>query len=242
MPSSENVQNARHGFRGPSGEGASGQTAVLQNPLDLRLYAVTDRAWVGNLTLEEQVEQALEGGATCIQLREKELGHDEFLEEALRMHVITRRHGVPLIINDNVEIAIESGAEGVHVGQDDMPVARVREMVGPGLVIGASASTLAESVEAEKAGADYLGVGAMFATPTKEDAESVSFDTLREICATVGIPVVAIGGIKRENINQFAHTGIAGISVVSAIFGAQDITSVTEELLREVAATPLGLS
>lgn len=209
--------------------------------LDLRLYAVTDRAWVGDFTLEEQVAQALAGGATCLQLREKDLEAREFLAEAVRIHKIARRAGVPLIINDEVGIAVACGAEGVHVGQSDMPTGEVRALVGPDLIVGTSATTVEEAVAAERAGADYLGVGAMFATPTKDDAKLVSFDTLREICATVSIPVVVIGGVNGDNVAEFAHTGIAGISVVSAIFGAPDIGAAAGDLLRKVESTPFAL-
>lgn len=212
--------------------------AAKTRELDLRVYGVTDRAWVGTYTLEEQVAQAIAGGVTCLQLREKDLSVREFLAEALRIHKITKKAGIPLIINDEVGIALACGAEGVHVGQSDMPTAQVRALVGPDLIVGTSATTVEEAVAAERAGADYLGVGAMYATPTKDDAKLVTFDTLREICATVSIPVVVIGGINGENVTDFARTGIAGISVVSAIFGASDIGAATGELLRRVDATP----
>ncbi|MDD6033020.1 MAG: thiamine phosphate synthase, partial [Oscillospiraceae bacterium] len=165
----------------------------------LRLYAVTDRAWVGGGTLEQQVEAALKGGATCVQLREKGMHEEELLQEALRMKEICRRYGVPLIINDHVEVALHAGADGVHVGQQDMPVSRVRELAGDRLMVGVSARTVEQALEAERGGADYLGAGAVFGTSTKQDARFLPYETLQAICRAVSIPVCAIGGINREN-------------------------------------------
>ncbi len=200
------------------------------------LYAVTDRAWVGRQTLMEQVEDALKGGATFIQLREKQLDEESFYREALEMKALCARYQVPFVINDNVALACKVDADGVHVGQDDMAANDVRAMIGPDKILGVSAQTVEQALAAQGAGADYLGVGAVFATSTKQDACEVPRETLKAICDAVDIPVVAIGGIKKENIVQLAGTGIDGIAVVSAIFGAEDITDACKELRREVEA------
>lgn len=172
------------------------------------LYAVTDRAWTGERTLYQQVEQALRGGATCVQLREKELNYDDFLKEALELRALCKSFGVPFIVNDNVDIALACGADGVHVGQHDMQARSVRERIGNGMLLGVSAQTVEQAREAERNGADYLGVGAVFATSTKPDADFVSREELIKICKAVSIPVVAIGGISRENMLQLKSTGI----------------------------------
>ena len=189
----------------------------------MRLYAVTDRAWVGRQTLPEQVEAALKGGATCVQLREKELDGAAFLEEARTLAALCRRYGVPLIINDNVEVALASGADGVHVGQEDLTVEQVRRMAGDRLIVGVSAHSVEQALAAQAGGADYLGVGAVFATATKSDAHVLPRETLAEICRAVDIPVVAIGGIGEDNLLQLAGTGVDGAALVSAIFSAPDI-------------------
>ena len=189
----------------------------------MRLYAVTDRAWVGRQTLPEQVEAALKGGATCVQLREKELDGAAFLEEAKVLAALCRRYGVPLIINDNVEVALASGADGVHVGQDDLTVEQVRRLAGDRLIVGVSAHSVEQALAAQVGGADYLGVGAVFATATKSDAHVLPRETLAEICRAVDIPVVAIGGIGEDNLLQLAGTGVDGAALVSAIFSAPDI-------------------
>ncbi len=189
------------------------------------LYAVTDRAWTGEQTLYEQVECALKGGATCLQLREKELSDQDFLAEALKIKELCRQFQVPFVINDNVKVALECGADGIHVGQHDMKAQNVRELAGEQMILGVSAQTVAQAVEAEKEGADYLGVGAVFTTATKLDADFVSRETLKQICAAVKIPVVAIGGISRTNILELSGTGIDGVALVSAIFSAKDIES-----------------
>jgi thiamine-phosphate pyrophosphorylase len=187
------------------------------------LYAVTDRAWVGRQSLYEQVECALRGGVTCVQLREKKLGDAEFLAEAKEIAALCRRYGVPFFVNDNVEVAVACGADGVHVGQEDMAAARVRERVGDGMMIGVSVHTVAEALQAVRDGADCLGVGAMYSTATKTDADIVSKETLRAICDAVDIPVVAIGGLNRGNIPSLSGTGVDGVALVSAIFSAEDI-------------------
>lgn len=198
----------------------------------LLLYAVTDRAWTGSQPLARQVEAALQNGATCLQLREKALDPAAFREEARQMAALCRRYGVPLIINDNVEVALACGAAGVHLGQQDMPIAQARRMAGPDLILGASAHTVQEALEAQAAGADYLGVGAVFSTSTKADASPLPLTTLREICAAVSIPVVAIGGITETNLLQLTGCGAAGVAVVSAIFGAPDPGAATARLVQ----------
>ena len=189
----------------------------------MRLYAVTDRAWVGRQTLPEQVEAALKGGATCVQLREKELDGAAFLEEAKVLTALCRRYGMPLIINDNVEVALASGADGVHVGQDDLTVEQVRCLAGDRLIVGVSAHSVEQALAAQAGGADYLGVGAVFTTATKSDAHVLPRETLAAICRAVDIPVVAIGGIGEDNLLQLAGTGVDGAALVSAIFSAPDI-------------------
>lgn len=196
----------------------------------LLLYAVTDRAWTGEKTLEQQIEEALEAGATMIQLREKHLSDEEFLEEAKKVKAITERFGVPLIINDNVEVAIRSGADGVHVGQSDMEAGNVRELIGEDKILGVTAKTVEQAKLAESRGADYLGVGTVFPTSTKPDALGITMDTLKEICHAVSIPAVAIGGITKDNIWMFEGTGAAGVALVSAIFGQKDIQEATKDM------------
>ena len=187
------------------------------------LYAVTDRAWVGRQRLYDQVESALKGGATCVQLREKELDDEAFLNEAMEISALCKKYEVPFFINDNVEIAIKCQADGIHVGQEDMEVAQVRRTVGDGMMIGVSVHSVEEALEAIKNGADCLGVGSMFSTSTKTDIEVLPKEVLKDICATVDIPVVAIGGITKSNISQLAGTGVDGVALVSAIFAADDI-------------------
>jgi len=200
----------------------------------MRLYAVTDRAWVGRQTLYEQVESALKGGATCVQLREKELDDDAFLEEAIQLCQLCHRYGVPFFINDNVDIAIKCKADGVHVGQEDMEAAQVRRKVGDDMIIGVSVHSVEEALEAVKQGAGCLGVGAMFSTSTKTDVHVLPKEVLKDICEAVDIPVVAIGGIGKSNIAQLAGTGVDGVALVSAIFSADDIESECR-LLRQMS-------
>lgn len=197
---------------------------------DLLMYAVTDRRWLNGDTLSHQVEQALEGGATFIQLREKELDEARFLEEAKELKKLCRKYQVPFVVNDNVEIAVQAEADGVHVGQKDMEAGEVRRKLGEDKLIGVSVQTVKQAVLAEKLGADYLGVGAVFHTGSKADAEAVSSETLRAICEAVDIPVIAIGGIGKDNVEKLAGTGICGIAVISAIFAQPDIRTAAEEL------------
>lgn len=213
---------------------------MKMNPEILRVYAVTDRSWTGKYTLLEQVEQALKGGATCIQFRDKTLDEEAFLEEAKKMKALCEKYHVPLIINDHVEIAVKCQADGVHVGQKDMKASAVREIVGENMIIGVSARTVEQAVEAERAGADYLGSGAVFGIATKTDAKKLSLETLKDICQAVQIPVVAIGGVQKENLPKLAGTGVKGTALVSAVFSAQDIEEecrqlrrITEEMLKQ---------
>lgn len=187
------------------------------------LYAVTDRAWVGKQGLYDQVESALKGGVSCLQLREKDLPEEDFLEEALEISALCKQYNVPFFINDNVEIAIKCHADGIHVGQEDMEAAKVREKVGENMMIGVSVHSVEEALEAVKNGADCLGVGAVFSTSTKKDVNLLAKETLKDICAVVDVPVVAIGGIGKSNIMELAGTGVDGVALVSAIFSAEDI-------------------
>jgi thiamine-phosphate pyrophosphorylase len=191
-------------------------------PEDLRLYAITDRRWLGEKTLAEDVEAVLKGGATMLQLREKHLDTEDFRKEAEAIKKICAAYRVPFIINDNVDVAKAIGADGVHVGQSDMAAMDVRTRLGDDKIIGVSASTVKEALEAEREGADYLGVGAVFATGTKDDASAVSHKTLKAICDAVAIPVVAIGGITADNLPELSGTGICGVSVISALFAQAD--------------------
>ena len=205
----------------------------------LLLYAVTDRHWLGNRTLYDVVRESLEGGVTFLQLREKDLDDENFYKEAVRLQEMAREYGVPFVVNDNVEIAVRMDADGVHVGQDDMEAGDVRALIGPDKILGVSAQTVEQAVLAEKRGADYLGVGAVFPTGSKDDAVEVSHETLKAICEAVSIPVVAIGGITVNNTPELAGSGICGIAVISAIYGQKDIyqatvslKKVTEEMVR----------
>ena len=201
---------------------------------DLLLYGVTDRSWLNGKSLYSQVEGALKGGVTFLQLREKELDQEHFLREAVEIRGLCRKYQVPFIINDNVEIALEMNSDGVHVGQSDMEAGKVREKLGPDKIIGVSARTVEQALLAEQRGADYLGVGAVFPTGTKLDAGDVSFETLRDICRAVSIPVVAIGGITGENFGELKGSGIAGIAVVSAIFAREDTEAAAGELKKKM--------
>ncbi len=205
----------------------------------LLLYAVTDRSWTGRQTLYDQIQAALEGGVTMVQLREKRLSTQALVEEAVEIKELCHRYHVPLIINDNVEAAVASGADGVHVGITDTPVAEIRKRAGGSFIIGATAKTVAQAIAAEQAGADYLGVGAVFPSPTKQNAIRITLEQLKQICSAVSIPAVAIGGIGRENVAALAGGGMAGIAVVSAIFAEKNIQNAAAELkemVRKVAS------
>ena len=200
---------------------------------DLRLYAVTDRTWAADsAALLRQIEDAIDGGATMVQLREKHLDEASFLAEAEAFVSLCRRKGAISIINDNVEIAARTGADGVHVGQEDLKAGRVRALLGPNKIIGVSAHNVVEALAAQAAGADYLGAGAAFVTGTKTDAKPISRETIRAVTAAVDIPVVAIGGITRDNLPELKGCGLDGVAVVSALFAQPDVRAAAEELRR----------
>jgi len=200
----------------------------------LLVYAVTDRHWTGEKTLIQQTEEALEGGATFVQIREKDLNEKDFEAEAGELKALCKKYSVPFVVNDNVELAKRIDADGVHVGQSDMNAVDVRSLLGPDKILGVSAQTVEEAILAEKQGADYLGVGAVFPTGSKDDAIEVPHETLKAICQAVSIPVVAIGGISTANVNQLKGSGICGVAVISAIYGQKDIKAATVALRNEV--------
>ena len=200
----------------------------------LLLYAVTDRAWVGKQTLLEQIEDALKGGATIIQLREKNLDEDSFVREAIQVRELCHRYNVPLIVNDNVDVALKSGADGVHVGIEDAPVKEIRKRVSDDFIIGATCKTVKQAKIAEAAGADYMGVGAVFPSPTKTNAIRITNEQLRNIVSSVSIPAVAIGGIGYDNVCEIKGSSVSGVAVVSAIFGAENIENATALLKKRV--------
>ena len=210
--------------------GWKGAVKLRVNADAMTLYAVTDRTWVKDTTLMDQVKEALEGGITFLQLREKHLSKEEFIKEAREMKELSKEYKVPFVINDNIEVALAVDADGVHIGQDDMSVEEARKLLGEDKIIGVSAHNVEEAIKAQKGGADYLGVGAVCATSTKKDANVVSKEEIKKICHTVEIPVVAIGGIKKENIKTQEGTDVDGVAVVSAIFAAKDIKKDTKQL------------
>lgn len=197
----------------------------------MRLYAVTDSFWLNGRKLKDDVKKALDGGATMLQLREKNMNDTNFYSEAIEIKELCHEYNVPFIINDNVEVALKCDADGVHIGQDDMSIKQAKRILGNKKIIGVSAHTVKEALEAQSGGADYLGVGAVFATSTKTDADIVDKQTLKDICSAVSIPVVAIGGITSQNILSLAGCRLDGVSVVSAVFAADDIKAETEKLL-----------
>lgn len=196
----------------------------------LLLYAVTDSSWVGKQTLLEQIEDALKGGVTIVQLREKKMDEEEFIEEAIEVRKLCHKYAVPLIINDNVDVALKSGADGVHVGIEDTPVAEIRKRVSDDFIIGATCKTVEQAKTAEENGANYMGVGAVFPSKTKTNAIRITNEKLREIVSSVSIPAVAIGGISHDNILEIKGSKVSGVAVVSAIFSADDIKTATSEL------------
>lgn len=204
---------------------------------DLLLYAVTDRHWLNGRSLRQVVEESLDGGVTMVQLREKQLEEGTFLEEAKELQTLCRQRRIPFLVNDNVDIALAMNADGVHVGQSDMEALDVRKKLGPDKIIGVSAQTVEQALLAQAHGADYLGVGAVFPTGSKDDAVEVPFETLKAICQAVRIPVVAIGGISKANVEQLRGSGICGVAVISAIYGADDIEGAARELKEAVRAT-----
>lgn len=201
---------------------------------DLLLYAVTDRSWLGEDSLCSQVEKALKGGTTFVQLREKELDEERFLEEAKELRELCKRYRVPFVVNDNVEIALAADADGVHVGQSDMEAGNARAKLGPDKIIGVSVQTVEQALLAQEHGADYLGAGAVFPTGSKADADEVSHETLKAICDAVDIPVIAIGGIGTDNVRELSGNGLCGVAVISAIFAKEDIERAARELKESV--------
>ncbi len=200
----------------------------------LLLYAVTDQAFTGEKTLTEQIKEALCAGVTLLQLREKSMDKRAFLEEAILVRELTKHYGIPLIINDDVEIALKCGADGVHVGQDDLSPLEVRRLIGPDRILGVTAKNVSQAKKAYMAGADYIGSGAIFPSPTKKDAIPLTLEQLTAICRSVPIPVTAIGGITVENVSSLKGTGVAGASVVSGIFGQKDITAAVQHLKEQL--------
>lgn len=201
---------------------------------DLLLYAITDRGSLDKKVFVEKIEEALQGGVTILQLREKELDEDSFTDEAIEVKALCRKYGVPLIINDNVDVALKSGADGVHVGIEDMPIDEIRRKTPDSFIIGATCKTVEQAQSAESLGANYMGVGAVFPSPTKKNAVRITREQLKEICSSVSIPAVAIGGITLENVGELQGGGMSGIAVVSAVFSADDIQKAAS-LLKEKA-------
>ena len=196
----------------------------------LLLYGITERAYLNGRSLESAVEESLRGGITCLQLRDKKLSDEDLLPDALRLQKLCKQYGVPFIINDRVELAMQIDADGIHVGQDDMQASDVRKLIGQDKILGVSAQTVEQALAAQESGADYLGVGAVFPTKSKDDAVEVPHETLKAICEAVSIPVVAIGGITRENAPQLAGSGIAGVALISALYAQSDIENATKQM------------
>lgn len=196
----------------------------------MRLYAVTDRACVGEKTLYDQIKAALDNGVTCVQLREKDLDESSFIEEAKTISALCKQYDVLFIVNDNVNVAIACSADGIHLGQDDMDPLYVRSIVGEDMIIGVSTHTVEEAILAKEKGADYIGIGAVFKTSTKGNVTAISYEVIKSICDVIDIPKVAIGGVNKENISVLRGSGIDGVAVISAIFGADDIGKATKEL------------
>lgn len=208
--------------------------SFIKTPQNVRksmhLYAVTDRMFLHGETLKEQVRKALDGGVTFVQIREKNIGFDEYVALSREIKAVCDEYNVPFVVNDDVDVALACGADGAHVGQDDLDSGEARRKLGPNAILGVSASTVEEALAAIESGADYLGVGAVFPTGTKLDADAVTYDMLKEICRVSTIPIVAIGGISEKNVLKLKGSGIDGIAVVSAIFGAEDIKESAKRL------------
>ncbi|MCI9631501.1 MAG: thiamine phosphate synthase [[Clostridium] cocleatum] len=200
----------------------------------LKLYLVTDRKWLNGRKLTDDLEKAILGGVTTIQLREKNLSNEEFISIAKEVKKVCQKYHIPLIINDNLEVALATNSDGIHIGQNDIPASIVRKQIGPDKILGVSVHNLKEAFQAKIDGADYVGVGAIFSTETKNDATNVTLDSLKKICDNIDLPVVAIGGINLDNISKLKDINIAGIAVVSAIMNADDITAASGQLVREL--------
>lgn len=200
----------------------------------LRLYAITDRKWIGNRSMPEEVEKALKAGVTCLQIREKEIDYEDYLSKSIELRKICNKYNVPFIVDDDIEIALASGADGVHVGQKDILNKDVRSMIGDDMILGISANSVELAIAAEKSGADYIGVGSIQLSPTKSESKVLSLEYVQEICNSVSIPVVAIGGINEENIPKLKGIGVAGVAVISAIFGKEDVAEAVHELKKLV--------
>ena len=200
----------------------------------LKLYLVTDRKWLNGHKLTDDLEKAILGGVTTIQLREKNLSNEEFISIAKDVKKVCQKYHIPLIINDNLEVALAINSDGIHIGQNDIPASIVRKQIGPDKILGVSVHNLKEAFQAKIDGADYVGVGAIFSTETKNDATNVTLDSLKKICDNIDLPVVAIGGINLDNISKLKDINIAGIAVVSAIMKANDITAASGQLVREL--------
>lgn len=200
----------------------------------LKLYLVTDRKWLNGRKLTDDLKKAILGGVTTIQLREKNLSNEEFISIAKEVKKVCQNYHIPFIINDNLEVALAINSDGIHIGQNDIPASIVRKQIGPNKILGVSVHNLKEAFQAKIDGADYVGVGAIFSTETKNDATNVTLDSLKKICDNIDLPVVAIGGINLDNISKLKNINIAGIAVVSAIMNADDITAASGQLVREL--------
>lgn len=201
------------------------------NKESMLVYAITDRHWTGRQTLEQQVEEVLKNGATFLQIREKNMPHDELVKEAVRIKEIAQKYNVPVVIDDDIYAVIEADADGVHIGQNDMDYIEARKLLGDDKIIGMTAPSVELAKKAEELGADYIGAGAVFSTNTKKDTKPLELNTLKEICNSVSIPVVAIGGIDHSNVRELKGTDIDGVAVISALFGASDPGEATKELV-----------
>ena len=201
------------------------------NKESMLVYAITDRHWTGTQTLEQQVEEVLKNGATFLQIREKNMTHDELVKEAVRIKEIAARYNIPVVIDDDIYAVMEAGVDGVHIGQNDMDYVEARKLLGDNKIIGMTAPSVALAKKAEELGADYIGAGAVFSTNTKKDTKPLELSTLKEICNSVSIPVVAIGGIDHSNVRELKGTDIDGVAVISALFGASNPGKATKELV-----------
>ncbi|WP_455683934.1 thiamine phosphate synthase [Thomasclavelia sp.] len=200
----------------------------------LKLYLVSDRQWLNGRKLTDDLEKAILGGVTIIQLREKNLNNEEFINIAYDVKKLCQKYNIPLIINDNLEVALAVDSDGIHIGQDDIPASIVRKKIGANKILGVSVHNIEEAIQARHDGADYVGVGAIFPTETKNDATNVKLDKLQKICDNIDIPVVAIGGITIDNISKLKNISISGVAVVSAIMKANDIMAASSQLVRKL--------